>query len=422
MRKTFIWGSLAGAMLLLSPLAVAAAHADLVVDQRGGGDARTIGEALEKLGAFSYPRIVILVRNGVYAEKIRISRNYITLRGESRDSTIIRYPQLRSEWDAVRDCTGPAVVNIHGDDVILDNLTIENSQPEIGPHAFAVYGQGTRTIITNCTLLSKGADTVSLWDYKTGMYYHANCRFEGAVDFVCPRGWCFIRDSRFYEVKTSAALWHAGGYHPDQKLVVRNSDFDGAPGFKLGRHHYDAQFYLLDCRFSENLADQPIYRKTYPEDTLRNNPAFFENRYYFHNSRKAGPPFSWLQDNLANAAGTPAAGEITAAWTFGGQWDPENEGPVAVVGVEIRGQRVILTFEEIVSVRGNPVFANAAGQTFRIFRERYLDINRLTFIGEGAFSAADLRGPLRLVSGDIIASKAYCTDRSIGANFAIPAL
>ncbi len=97
-----------------------------------------------------------------------------------------------------------------------ENLTIENNQPEVGPHAFAVYGTGTRTIIENCKVLSKGGDTVSLWNYKTGMYYHAGCTFEGSVDFVCPRGWCFIKNSKFFELKQTASIWHTDGYYINQ--------------------------------------------------------------------------------------------------------------------------------------------------------------------------------------------------------------
>ncbi|MCB0259633.1 MAG: pectin esterase, partial [Calditrichaeota bacterium] len=219
------------AVLLLTGGAAICGHVDIVVDQKGGGDYQTITAAIEALPMFAYQRTVIFIRNGVYEEKLRIDQNYVTLRGESRDSTIIRYSILRSAWDEQRDPIGPAVININGDDAVLDQMTIENTQPEIGPHAFTVFGTGTRTVITNCNILSKGGDTVSLWNYKEGMYYHANCYFAGAVDFVCPRGWCFIRDSQFYEVKPTAALWHAGHFDPEQKLVVVNSNFDGVEGF-----------------------------------------------------------------------------------------------------------------------------------------------------------------------------------------------
>lgn len=111
---------------------------------------------------------------------------------------------------------------------------------------------------------------------------------------------------------------------------------------------------------------------------------------------------------------------ITAAWTFAGKWDPENRAPIKVVAAEIRGTSLILTFDEIVSVRGTPVFENAAGKPFRIFQQRFLDINRLTFVSVEAILPDDLAGFMALVSGDIIASTAYITERSIGASFAIP--
>ena len=88
----------------------------------------------------------------LYNEKLRIDQDNITLKGESRDSTIIKYSQLRTDWVANKDSIGPAVINISGDDIIFDNLTVENTQPEIGPHAFAIYGKGTRTIIINCNV------------------------------------------------------------------------------------------------------------------------------------------------------------------------------------------------------------------------------------------------------------------------------
>ena len=155
--------------------------ADIIVDPNGNGDYQNISAAISALPMFAYQRVVILIRDGVYEEKIRIDQNYVTLRGENRDSTIIRFNQLRSDWDNNKDNIGPAVINIFGDDVILDNLTVENTQPEIGPHAFAIYGKGTRIILTNCNILSKGGDTVSLWSYKEGMYYHSNCYFQGGL-------------------------------------------------------------------------------------------------------------------------------------------------------------------------------------------------------------------------------------------------
>ena len=405
-------------LLIADGLVLSAPPADMVVDQNGHGDFTTITAAIDALPMYPYQRTVIYIKNGVYEEKVRIEQNYITLRGESRDSTIIRYSQLREDWIKNKDYIGPAVVNIHGDDFVLDNLTVENSQPEIGPHAFSIYGVNTRTVITNCNVISKGGDTVSLWDYKDGMYYHANCTFQGAVDFVCPRGWCFIRDCQFYEVKETAALWHAGHYLPDQKFVLRNCAFDGVKGFQLGRHHYEAQFYLLDCRFSANMADRPIY-KVLSHDSTKNNPYFNGERKYFCNCQKEGQPYAWYGDNLDLAVGQPVAQDITSAWTFDGRWDPESQEPVKVTDHAIDGHELILTFDEIVTVRSEPFFKNRSGKIFRIVMRRFNDINKLTFVSDQEIHEDDLQGELSMQSGDIIASVASVRERSVGLSFRI---
>ncbi|MBN1302466.1 MAG: hypothetical protein JW995_14710 [Melioribacteraceae bacterium] len=291
----------------------------IIVAQDGSGDYSTITEAIHALPMFVYERVIVFIRNGVYNEKIRVEQDNITLYGESRNNTIIQFSQLRTDWIENKDAAGPAVINLHADDIILDNLTIINTQSLTGPHAFAIYGTGTRIIITNCNVISKGGDTVSLWNYKNGMYYHSNCYFEGAVDFVCPRGWCFIKDSKFYEVKETAALWHAGGYNENQKFVILSSEFDGVKNFKLGRHHYEAQFYLINCRFSSNMADRPIYRVTY-EDTTRNRPFNWGERYYFYNCSRAGENYRWFSDNISESEFKL----INAAWTFDNKWFPES--------------------------------------------------------------------------------------------------
>ena len=318
-------------LFLFIGLSHAEGHSDIVVDCQGTGDFKTITEAVDALSMYPYQRTVIFIKNGVYNEKIRIDKNYITLRGESRDSTIIRFNIPREAWNKNKDHIGPGVINIEGDDCILDNLTIANSQPEIGPHAFAVYGLNpNRVIIINCNVISKGGDTVSLWNYKNGMYYHANCFFQGAVDFVCPRGWCFIRDSKFYEVKETAAIWHAGNYLPDQKFVLRNCSFDGIKGFELGRHHYEAQFYLLDCTFSDNIANRNIY-KVFDKNPDKNNPYYCGERKYYYNCQKDGQPYNWYKNNLDRATGNPKPEEITPSWTFQDQWDPESKSPLQII-------------------------------------------------------------------------------------------
>lgn len=385
-------------------------HHLITVAKDGSGDYKSISEAIESLPMFNYERVVIYIKNGVYNEKFKITQDYVTLRGQSEDSTIIEYNQLRTDWIANKDVIGPAVINIDADDIVFTNLTIKNTQPQVGPHAFAIYGTGTRIIITKCNVLSKGGDTVSLWDYKTGMYYHADCSFEGSVDFVCPRGWCFIKNSSFYELKKTASLWHAGGYEKDQKFVLRNCSFDGVKGFRLGRHHYDAQFYLINCKFSSAMADTPIYRVTNPDHPEKDRPSNWGERDYYYNCERQGGNFAWFKNNLRSAPGSPSPSEITPAWTFGGKWDPESKKGPAVIKYEIKRNYVLLYFNEIVTVIGKPELKSSDGTVLTYNNGAGSDTIR--FDAASIINAADLNG-LRITNDTkMIGTKASVTERN----------
>jgi pectinesterase len=261
--------------------------------------------------------VVIHVGPGVYKEKIRIQKCRVIIKGAGREKTRIEYPQVRGDYEKKPDKLGPGVVNIFADEVVLDSLTVANTYDVVGPHQFALYGNGDRIVLTNSDFLGLGGDTVALWESLYGCYYHENCSFKGAVDFVCPRGWCFITRSRFYEVAKSAAIWHDGRCWKDYKLVITDSEFDGVPGWQLGRYHNDAQLYLLRCRFSASLADTPIFQASKDKTSLK-----WGERVYFHDCHREGGDYPWHRDNLASAEGAPKPEDITPAWTFGTRWDP----------------------------------------------------------------------------------------------------
>lgn len=381
---------------------------DIIVAGDNSGDFKTITEAISSLPMFNYERVVIFIKNGVYREKIKIDRDNISLIGEDRKLTSIEYPQLRTDWIENKDAIGPAVVNIEGDDVIIKNLTIKNTQTEIGPHAFAVYGTGTRTILSDCNITSLGGDTVSLWDYKTGMYYHSNCYFEGAVDFVCPRGWCYIRDSKFYEHKQTASVWHSAPESENQKFVIVNSYFDGIEGFKLARNHYDAMFIFLDCSFSSNLADVPIYRVTYSNEPERNRAVIFGDRYYFENCSRDGGNYKWMNSNLS---GFVDPSKVNAEWTFDHKWNPESAEPVKILSYSLNDSLLKLNCEESVSIKGKPIIETQSGKTMQSIGGDGSSV--LVFKADNKVSENDLNGKIKITSCGIIATKAYLNNRFI---------
>jgi len=312
---------------------------ELVVAQDGSGQYRSIQAALDAIPPQSGTITTILIKNGTYHEKLLVTKCNIALVGESRDSTRIVYAELRENWRKAHDNSdwGSAVINIDSTvtNLTIANLTVYNNYGALygsHEHQYAIWGTGTRIIIIECNILGDGGDTVSLWNKTDGMYYHSNCYFEGWVDFVCPRGWCYITDSRFYGHNLSASIWHDGSANRDEKFVMRYCRFDGVPGFPLGRHHRDAQFYLLDCVFSRNMADRPIYA---PLNSPNLVPWAWGVRHYFYNCHREGGDYAWFEDNLSSAEGFPIPSEVDAAWSFGGRWNPEAEIPPVLPAVSM---------------------------------------------------------------------------------------
>jgi pectinesterase len=324
LKTKFIFSFL---FLLYSFTKIYPASPDFIVAKDGTGDFTSIQKALDAIPSQATRRYVIYIKNGTYNEKIFIEKGNITLMGENSDSTLIVFAELRSNWrNNNPDDYGSAVVNIKNNitDLIFINLTIHNNYGKLygdNDHQFAIRGgKGvTRIIIDNCSIIADGGDTVSLWNTDDGMYYHRNCYFKGYVDYVCPRGYCFIENSRFYGHNLTASIWHDGSGKKDHKFVISSCRFDGVPGFPLGRHHRDAQFFLLDCSFSKNMTDKEIYfAPSNPPRTLQ----WGNDRKYFYNCHGDSIDYEWHADNLKSAEGSPLPEEITAQWTFNYMWDP----------------------------------------------------------------------------------------------------
>ncbi|MBN1951395.1 MAG: hypothetical protein JW801_09330 [Bacteroidales bacterium] len=305
---------------------------DVVVAKDGTGDYSTINDALAN-NPNDGSNYVIYIKKGVYDEKLFISRSNITLLGEDRDSSIITQAILRRIYrEDVEDTDwGVATINI-GDNVTnltLANLTVRNNFADLNPdvpenndHTMTIRGGGDKVIIVNCNIIATGGDTLSLWNTGGGRFYHSGCYFEGYVDYVCPRGYCYISNSDFFGYNRNASIWHDGSGGKDHKLVVRNSYFDGVE-FGLGRYHRMSAFYLLDCDFSGEMWNNGGIN--YVGDSLSNDrdKLVYGSRVYFDNCMRETGNYEWHNDNLETAEGSPANEEITDSWTFMDTWNPE---------------------------------------------------------------------------------------------------
>jgi pectinesterase len=124
------------------------------------------------------------------------------------------------------------------------------------------------------------------------MYYFNHCTIEGHVDLYCPRGNALIENTLFICHSKSAAIWHDGSAHENDKTVLKNCKFIGDPDFKLGRYHREAQMYLIDCKFSENMADAAIYQSG-------DRQLQWGHRIFYKNCHRKNGDFLWHKDNTS---------------------------------------------------------------------------------------------------------------------------
>ena len=310
----------------------------IIVDQHGKGNFRTIQGAINSLSDSSAVQRKILIRNGIYAEKIYIEKANILLKGEDREKTIIISSIARDEWRCGHtDDWGVATMNIGANDIALKNLTVTNNygfdfkeKTILCPtdtsgnkqkilrkdgHQMALRTMNaTRLRAVNCHFRSFGGDTVSPWQVDNGMWYFKDCVMEGGVDFYCPRGWAWAENCEFITHTGPAAIWHDGSLHESSKTVLVNCRFSGYDGFMLGRYHRDAQFFLVNCVFAKNMKDTEIYL------VATSNTILWGKRiYYFNCHREGGNDYPWYANRLPEGLQEK---DITVQWVFGSSWNP----------------------------------------------------------------------------------------------------
>ena len=312
----------------------------LVVSQDGKGDYASIQAAIDQLPDTAATPRVIHLKPGTYREKILLTKHNIVLEGEDRKTTKIIQSIARDEWRCEHpNDWGVATLNIDANDITLKNLSVINdygyTQKESRIVACASDSAGTKVITKNshqmalrsmtatrlkainCRFSAWAGDTVSPWNLVDGMFYFRDCIMEGGVDFYCPRGWAYAENCQFFANTGPAAIWHDGSANPEYKTVLKNCTFDGYAGFKLGRYHKDAQFYLVDCKFSKNMANEDIYL------VPTGNAVQWGRRVYYFNCHRDSGDYAWFANNLEKASGAPGAAGVTAAWVFQNKWNPE---------------------------------------------------------------------------------------------------
>ena len=153
----------------------------IVVARDGTGQFRNISEAIEVCRAFMDYHKVILIRRGIYKEKLVIPSwvQNIELLGEDAEYTVITYDDHANigKMGTFRTYT----LKVEGSDITLRNLTIENNAARLG-QAVALHIEGDRVRVVGCRLIGH-QDTVYTGKARSRVWFQ-NCYICGTTDFI----------------------------------------------------------------------------------------------------------------------------------------------------------------------------------------------------------------------------------------------
>lgn len=242
-----------------------------VVAADGSGDFCTVQGALD-FAAKGTGRVTIAIKPGIYREILRSAgRGGITLAGTSRDACVIRAVNNDRQNPGT---SARALARLFGDDWSLDNLTFSNDTPQGGSQAEALFFRGQRCVIRNCVFRSF-QDTLLL----EGRVYLADCRIEGAVDYIWGQGIAYFRNCALHS--------NADGYIVESRnpkglrgYIFVGCRLTGAPGVKSSYLARDAagDYPYGDVGYIDCVMDAHVPRAGWlVENVPGNTPNFAES-------------------------------------------------------------------------------------------------------------------------------------------------
>ena len=264
----------------------------IIVDRNGNGDFLTLQDAIDAIPESNKDISEILMRRGIYREKVVIHRNRVRIMGEDENDTIVTWNGCAKDPDPDGQEKGTflsATLMTTGDDITIENLTIRNDAGdgrEVG-QAVAVYAAGDRGAWRKCRMIAH-QDTLfcgpiripnTLADIGTrrgcaeavtrvedghlthSRQYFEHCYIEGDVDFIfgCYRCWfekCTLhmgaRGGWYTAANTNEKQPYGMVFH-DCRLTGSCEEGAGYLGRPWRRY---ARTVFLECEMDEHVAPE----------------------------------------------------------------------------------------------------------------------------------------------------------------------
>lgn len=266
----------------------------ITVSKDNTGDFLTIQEAIDSIA--ECPE-TILIKKGIYEERIELNKPFITIIGEDVNETKITfglYANMMMEDGVKRGTFRSYTALFNADNITVKNLTIENSAgfgTDVG-QAIAVYAEGDMIQFDNCRFLGH-QDTLftgplpkeekqpggflgptEFAPRKNGRQVYENCYICGEVDFIFGSATAYFKNCELYALDRNMeinAFYTAPSTYEGQEFgyVFENCKFGGncpPRTVMLSRPwRIYAKAVFLRCEMSEQIIEEGYHDWNKPE-------------------------------------------------------------------------------------------------------------------------------------------------------------
>lgn len=179
---------------------------EITVAQDGSGDFTTLQAAINSIPKKNTSPVAILVKKGIYREKLFIDslQQFITIAGEDSSNTIFTWDdhtgKISPSGDSINTRTSWSF-KIKADNFTAKNITFRNDAGFTAGQAVAVESDGDKAVFRNCRFIGN-QDVLFLNSEKSRQYFE-DCYIEGTTDFIFGSATVWFQKCRIYSKKNS---------------------------------------------------------------------------------------------------------------------------------------------------------------------------------------------------------------------------
>lgn len=289
----------------------------LVVALDGSGDYKSIQEAVTACGAFPSVQKTIFIKNGIYKEKVLIDSFYsnIKLIGESNLQTIISFNNYAGQ--AGIGTFNSYTLKVSGDNIQLENLTIENSAGKVG-QAVALHVEGDCFVAYNCRILGNQDTLYASGDNRRE--YFKKCYIAGTTDYIFGSAIAVFEDCDIHSL-TNSFITAANTPKENQfGFVFLNCKLTAESGVDqvyLGRPWRDyANVVFINCFMGKHITPEGWHNWDKPEREKTSFFAEFDNKGLGADLSKRVKWFHLLKKSQIKKYRLETIFSIDSKWSF----------------------------------------------------------------------------------------------------------